>query len=79
MRFERGLRALQPLSALGRHAFGDEYAPRLARLASPAESHLTATTVPAEIAPLPQLEESFFAITLTRRFPHPLLELLVAP
>jgi LysR family transcriptional activator of nhaA len=30
-----------------------------------------------EIAPLPQLRETFFAITLTRRFPNPLLRLLI--
>jgi LysR family transcriptional activator of nhaA len=32
-----------------------------------------------ELAPLPRLEETFFAITLARRFPNPLLKLLIAP
>jgi len=31
-----------------------------------------------EIAPLPQLAETFFAITLARRFPNPLLKLLIS-
>jgi LysR family transcriptional activator of nhaA len=31
-----------------------------------------------ELAPLPQLKETFFAITLARRFPNPLLKLLIA-
>jgi len=31
-----------------------------------------------ELAPLPQLKETFFAITLQRRFPNPLLKLLIA-
>lgn len=31
-----------------------------------------------EIAPLPQLRETFFAITLARRFPNPLLKLLIS-
>ena len=31
-----------------------------------------------EIAPLPQLKETFFAITLARRFPNPLLKILIA-
>jgi LysR family transcriptional activator of nhaA len=31
-----------------------------------------------EIAPLPQLKETFFAITLARRFPNPLLKVLIA-
>ena len=30
-----------------------------------------------ELAPLPQLKETFFAITLARRFPNPLLKLLI--
>lgn len=30
-----------------------------------------------EIAPLPELRETFFAITLARRFPNPLLKLLI--
>ena len=30
-----------------------------------------------EIAPLPQLQETFFAITLARRFPNPLLKVLI--
>lgn len=30
-----------------------------------------------EISPLPQLKETFFAITLARRFPNPLLKLLI--
>jgi LysR family transcriptional activator of nhaA len=30
-----------------------------------------------EIAPLPQLKETFFAITLARRFPNPLLRVLI--
>lgn len=30
-----------------------------------------------EIAPLPQLKETFFAITLARRFPNPLLKVLI--
>jgi LysR family transcriptional activator of nhaA len=30
-----------------------------------------------EVAPLPQLEETFFAITLARRFPNPLLRVLL--
>ena len=32
-----------------------------------------------ELAPLPQLKETFFAITLARRFPNPLLKLLLPP
>lgn len=32
-----------------------------------------------EIAPVPQLKETFFAITLARRFPNPLLKLLLPP
>ena len=32
-----------------------------------------------EIAPLPQLKETFFAITLARRFPNPLLKVLIPP
>ncbi len=32
-----------------------------------------------EIAPVPQLKETFFAITLARRFPHPLLKSLIPP
>ena len=31
-----------------------------------------------EIAPLPQLKETFFAITLARRFPNPLLKVLIS-
>lgn len=31
-----------------------------------------------EIAPLPMLEETFFAITLARRFPNPLLKVLIS-
>jgi LysR family transcriptional activator of nhaA len=31
-----------------------------------------------EIAPLPQLNETFFAITLARRFPNPLLKVLIS-
>ncbi len=31
-----------------------------------------------EIAPLPQLKETFFAITLARRFPNPLLKILIS-
>jgi len=31
-----------------------------------------------EIAPLPQLRETFFAITLARRFPNPLLKVLIS-
>ena len=31
-----------------------------------------------ELAPLPQLKETFFAVTLARRFPNPLLKLLIA-
>ena len=31
-----------------------------------------------EIAPLPQLSETFFAITLARRFPNPLLKVLIS-
>ena len=30
-----------------------------------------------EIAPLPELKETFFAITLARRFPNPLLNVLI--
>ena len=32
-----------------------------------------------EIVPLPQLKETFFAITLARRFPNPLLNVLISP
>lgn len=32
-----------------------------------------------EIAPLPQLKETFFAITIARRFPNPLLKALIRP
>ena len=31
-----------------------------------------------EVAPLPRLQETFFAITLARRFPNPLLKVLIA-
>ena len=37
-----------------------------------------ASRVLVELAPLPQLKETFFAITLARRFPNPLLKLLIA-
>ncbi|CAN5843458.1 LysR family transcriptional regulator [soil metagenome] len=35
------------------------------------------TGVLVEIAPLPELKETFFAITLARRFPNPLLKVLI--
>ncbi len=38
-----------------------------------------ATRKLVELAPLPRLEETFFAITLARRFPNPLLKLLISP
>ncbi|MFO0761518.1 MAG: LysR family transcriptional regulator [Byssovorax sp.] len=37
-----------------------------------------ASRVLVELVPLPQLKETFFAITLSRRFPNPLLKLLMA-